>query len=263
MKFKKITSSKYLGTDGYTLVSCRDGRFSICKDGHVTKWGQGFQTVRSAEIFLERHDYIRATRSTLPISDDDLQFILEFYEFKPTSENEYVNDEGVSLVTSEPEKGNSVNVVLYPTEEAEEAEKYIDVERLLNRLDKLIASEDRFNKVMYRSSSFREVVAKTDRRRPRDIVKDLIRVNSSNVWAYGAELKNEEKDIGDIYVQFKGPKGGPGDIYRYLDVPMKLWQKFISYPSKGAFIWKYLRRNFLYSKLTGDKKGKFPNAVNR
>jgi len=262
MKFRKVTASKYIGDHGYTLRTCRDGSYSICKDGHVTEWGQGFTTVRSAEIFLEKHDYINATRSTVPISDDDLQFILEFYEFKPVADDEYVNEDGVSLLTDEPEKGNSINVTLYPTEETneEDAEQYTDITRLLTKLDKLIATEDKFKRVMIRDASYRSVFAKTDRRSTREIVKDLVRVNSSNVWAYGSEIKDPESGVGDVYVQFKARNGGPGDIYRYMDVPIKLWQKFISYPSKGAFIWKYLRNNFLYNKLTGNKKGVLPNA---
>ena len=68
--------------------------------------------------------------------------------------------------------------------------------------------------------------------------------------------------MGDMLVQFKGPKGGAGDIYLYYDVPVMLYRRWISAPSKGHFFWKYVRNNFSYRKLTGDKKGKLPNAIN-
>lgn len=96
----------------------------------------------------------------------------------------------------------------------------------------------------------------------RDITKSMVRTKSSNIWSYAINVKDTEKDIGDVYVQFKGPRGGPGDIYVLYDVPTRLYRKWMSAPSKGHFYWKYFRNNFRYSKLTGDKRGKLKNAVN-
>ena len=75
-------------------------------------------------------------------------------------------------------------------------------------------------------------------------------------------MKENDPKVGDVYVQFKGKNGGPGDVYRYFDVPVQIWRKFITYPSKGSYVYHVLRDKFQYSKLTGDKKGKLPNAIN-
>ena len=99
------------------------------------------------------------------------------------------------------------------------------------------------------------------RKTSRDVTKHMIRCRSSNVWGYAFDIQ-QDADTGTMYVQFKSDKGGAGDIYRYYDVPFKIYQKFISSPSKGHSVWKYLRNNYQYSKLTGDKRGKLKNAVN-
>ena len=95
----------------------------------------------------------------------------------------------------------------------------------------------------------------------RQITDHMVRCRSSNVWGYAFDIEQDE-DIGTLYIQFKSDKGGPGDIYRYYEVPLRLYQKFIAAPSKGHSFWKNFRNNFLYSKLTGDKRGKLKNAVN-
>lgn len=96
----------------------------------------------------------------------------------------------------------------------------------------------------------------------RDLSKDLVRVKSSNIWSIGIHIKRRGDSTGDVIVQFKDAKGGPGDIYRLYDVPIKLYRQWVTAPSKGHFYWKYLRNDYLYSKLTGDKRGKLKNAVN-
>lgn len=96
----------------------------------------------------------------------------------------------------------------------------------------------------------------------RDITKKMIRVKSSNLWSYCMDVRHAKDKTGIVYVQFKGPKGGPGDVYCYYDVPTIVYQKLLSANSKGHAFWKYLRGKFLYSKLTGDKKTKMPGGVN-
>ena len=88
---------------------------------------------------------------------------------------------------------------------------------------------------------------------------DLVRVKSSNLWSYGMQVK--DKRVGDLYIQFKNKFGGPGDVYRYYDVPIVLYRRLQSAPSKGHFFWVYVRNHYRYSKLTGDKRGRLPNAV--
>ena len=96
----------------------------------------------------------------------------------------------------------------------------------------------------------------------KNLAEDLIRVKSSNVWAYGMNVRDASKGIGDVIAQFKNSIGGPGDIYIYYDVPVKIYRKWVSTPSKGHFFWKFIRNRYKYSKLTGDKRGKLSNAIN-
>ena len=96
-----------------------------------------------------------------------------------------------------------------------------------------------------------------------ELQRKLIRVaHSSNVWAYAYNLSNNS-DLGTLYIQFKGNKGGPGDLYAYYDVPLRVYKKWITAPSKGHYFWVNIRDVYLYNKLTGDKKGKLRNAVYR
>lgn len=96
----------------------------------------------------------------------------------------------------------------------------------------------------------------------RDLVKQMVRVKSSNVWAIGINIQNRKDKYGDILAQFKGPNGGPGDIYILYDVPIRVYRRWQTAPSKGHYYWQYLRNNYKYSKLTGDKRGKLKNAIN-
>ena len=105
------------------------------------------------------------------------------------------------------------------------------------------------------------VCAKSKRQSSRDVSRNLVRVKSSNIWSYGVQTELGTNTC-DLYVQFKNPSGGPGDVYQYFDFPIRAWKKFITAPSKGHFFWKYVRNNYRYRKLTGDKRGKLPNAIN-
>ena len=259
MKFKKVTSSKYIGEDGYQLRTGRDGSFSIYINSNITKWGCNFGTVKSAELFLNNHDYIHANCNTLPISSDDINFIKLVYGCKNISSNAWVTLQGMKLIQREKFHNN---YEIRAISASSNFKTFSDVESLLVYLDTQHSSRNIFSNVILRGAELRSIFAKANKKSSRDITNNLIRVKSSNVWAYGVEIKDSSAKVGDVYVQFKGPNGGPADIYKYYDVPVSLWRKFISYPSKGAFIWKYLRRQFSYSKLTGDRRGKLPNAIN-
>ena len=91
---------------------------------------------------------------------------------------------------------------------------------------------------------------------------NMVRVKSSNLWAYGISgREGQENRLGDVYIQFKGKKGGPGDVYVYYDVPVKIFRKLLSAPSKGHAFWQYIRGKYTYAKLTGDRKTKMPGGV--
>ena len=96
----------------------------------------------------------------------------------------------------------------------------------------------------------------------RDITKSMVRVRSSNIWSYGISIKDYGDKTGDVYVQFKGKNGGPEHLYVYYDVPVLIWRKMLAAPSKGHAFWQYIRNNYRYAKLTGDKRTKLPHGVN-
>lgn len=90
----------------------------------------------------------------------------------------------------------------------------------------------------------------------------MVRVRSSNIWSYGYNAKSNKSPTGDVYVQFKGKNGGPDDIYVYYDVPMMVYRRWHSAPSKGHYFWRYIRNTYTYAKLTGDRRTKLSNGVN-
>lgn len=137
------------------------------------------------------------------------------------------------------------------------SEKILELQDRSNRFEYFETLPDGTMRVCNTSSIF----AKKDKRKSKDVTDAMQRVKSSNVWAYAYNIESGE-NIGTLYVQFKNIKGGPGDIYEYIAVPLKAWRKFITAPSKGHYFWKAIRNKFKYRKLTGDKKGKLPNAVN-
>lgn len=97
----------------------------------------------------------------------------------------------------------------------------------------------------------------------RDISSTMSRVKSSNIWSMTIDIKDRKNKFGDLYIQFKGTNGGPtGGIYKYYDVPIKIYRAFITAPSKGHFFWQYIRNVYKYSKLDGNKRGVLPNAIN-
>lgn len=71
----------------------------------------------------------------------------------------------------------------------------------------------------------------------RDLTKNLVRVKSSNIWAYAINIKDRKDKTGDVVVQFKGRNGGPDDIYIYYDVPVMVYRRWISASSKGHYFW--------------------------
>lgn len=96
----------------------------------------------------------------------------------------------------------------------------------------------------------------------RNLAQNLIRVRSSNVWAVGFNPKKDSNKTGDLVMQFKNPNGGGGDTYIYYDVPVQTYRRLVSASSVGHAFWVLVRDNFNYSKLSGDRRGKLPNAIN-
>lgn len=96
----------------------------------------------------------------------------------------------------------------------------------------------------------------------KNLAQNLVRVRSSNVWAVGFNVRNKGDNVGDLLMQFKGKNGGAGDLYIYFDVSLKDYRRLLNAPSVGHQFWVSIRNNYNYSKLTGNKRGILPNAIN-
>lgn len=96
----------------------------------------------------------------------------------------------------------------------------------------------------------------------KNLAQNLSRVRSSNVWAVGFNVRKAGDKVGDLVMQFKNKEGGAGDLYIYYDVPITTYRKLIGGTSVGHNFWVLIRNNFNYSKLTGNKRGILPNAIN-
>lgn len=110
------------------------------------------------------------------------------------------------------------------------------------------------------SSTHRNII--TAAMSTKHMAKNLVRVKSSNIWAYGMNVRTAKDKTGDVMVQFKGKDGGPDDVYIYYDVPVIVYRRWLSAPSKGHYLWRYIRGKYKFAKLTGDKKTKMPGGVN-
>ena len=275
MQFRKVTENKYVGESGYSLIYCKStNSFCINKDNKVTEWGSYFVSVKAAENFINSHDYIHASNDLMLMNMGDVISIIDMYGTKCLNKskddelfdewaiNNHYSIKGDWIEDCEERglEGADFPVIkLY--KDGALIQTYHCPQLLIRDLDRIV-NDNIFASVILRGKSLRVITAARDRKSSREISRNLIRVKSSNVWAYGVEIKDNKATEGDVYIQFKGKNGGPGDIYKYYDVPVSLWRKFIGAPSKGHFFWKYLRNNFLYSKLTGNKIGKLPNAIN-
>lgn len=96
----------------------------------------------------------------------------------------------------------------------------------------------------------------------RNLSNKLVRTRSSNIWSYGFDIDDRKDKVGDLLVQFKNKNGEAGDLYMYYDVPVNVYRRWQSAPSKGHYFWVYIRDRYKYRKLTGNKRGVLPNAVN-
>ena len=266
MQFRKVTFHKYIGENGFSLIQASDGSYAIYKDSVRTSWGSYFVSVKGAEYVMNTHVFAKATIDSLPMNDSDICDIINMYcgdvaqEEDDYLEDRYTLTDRYSLA----ENMNGPTLELY--KDGQLVESFSDAESCIKILDRIV-NHNLFSSVTFRGTELRSILAaklppSNEKRSARDAAKNLVRVKSSNVWAYGVEIKDRKAKEGDVYVQFKGKNGGPESLYVYYSVPLTVWRKVLSAPSKGHAIWQYLRNNFLYSKLTGNKRGVLPNAVN-
>lgn len=96
----------------------------------------------------------------------------------------------------------------------------------------------------------------------RDLASHIGQVKSSNIWGYYYYKPDRKSRDGYLLIQFKDKNGGKGDVYIYYDVPFTVYRKLETTNSKGHYFWVYIRNYYKYSKLTGNKRGVLPNAIN-
>ena len=234
MRFVKINDNKYIGNEGYSLIKCSDGLFTLFLNNAVAEWATPFKSPKAAEYYLDNHDIESASNKHIKASKADLDWLSEIY----ASVSFRNKKSAIEAVAN--------NQVICSASNVNDLTQLLDC------------------KLGYSNSSIISTVtaAKDKGKSSREIARNLIRVKSSNVWAVGFKMSNSEPNTGNVYVQFKGSQGGPGDVYEYIDVPVSLYRRLVSAPSKGHMIWKYFRNNFYYRKLSGDRKGKLRNAIN-
>lgn len=68
----------------------------------------------------------------------------------------------------------------------------------------------------------------------------MIPVESSNVSGFGYD-----EDENSLFVEFLRRNSGPV-TYKYYNVELDVYMEFLAAPSKGQFVWQYLRDRYYY-----------------
>lgn len=270
MRITRTTLSNKVKKQGYDIITA-NSKFYIRKDKQLVKWQNGFRDIRAAINFIEGHEYVTATIDEISWSDDDLEYLLNTYHFTKKADNVWMTKiDDVIISLSANKKDN--NIVLNIDEDGVlTIKQFSDFDKVIETVDRYFNFDDIVASVnLLSNEEVKQAITaarsnRKDRRggSSRDIARNLVRVKSSNIWAYGMDIKDRKDKTGNLVIQFKGKNGGPDDVYIYYDVPIKLWKGFISAPSKGHYFHMNIRNSFWYAKLTGDKKGKLRNAINR
>ena len=244
----------------------------------------GFRTLKDAQDWLSQHDWENATSDHIDVDGEALESykneVVEAMQMLGFNRNtdSFFSDKDLPVYDLEvtTESGNDIHVRVMQFADGITVIYWVNGKRLppssvpadTNNVSRTIRNIERMLKKygyeIFASSAISEmkpdvIMAAIN---TRNLAQNLIKVRSSNVWAYCMNIRDRKDKFGEVLVQFKGPQGGPGDIYIYYDVPVQVWRRWQSALSKGHYFWVYIRNNYKYSKLTGDKRGKLPNAIN-
>lgn len=244
--FTQLTASRYISSSKYSLVKHNDS-YQLLVSSRIPTWPSTFSSIECAENFLNSHDYIHASVNHMPMSSDDIEFIIDMYGFNNVGKGRWAKDLGnkkLSLFVHP----NDPKITLF---EDRKGKLFSDKKQTFDEAIDVIDYLDSINAcIAVKCAS------------ARDIARNLVRVKSSNIWAYAIDIKDRHDKTGTVYIQFKGKNGGPtGGLYCYYDVPITVWRQLISAPSKGHAFWKLIRNNYRYSKLDGDKRTHLRNGV--
>lgn len=257
--YRDKTNKFYLFEDKET------SRYYIYMNSVVPEWqGDGFKSVTEAEEYLNSHDWKYATEQNIRPKDfkSDLIFLLRMYFFARCDvEGEYLRPLPDGYICINDLGDNTVEVY---THEENSAQVFDNLDDVAQHIDNILNEYEKNNifckTILCNPTCTKQAIKAAIS--TRELSRNLVRVRSSNVWAYTMNIRDRKDKTGEVLVQFKGPKGGPGDVYLYYDVPVLVWRKWLSAPSKGHFFWAYIRDVYKYRKLTGDRKGKLHNAIN-
>lgn len=250
----------------------------------------GFRTLRDAQEWLSKHDWKNATSQNIDIDEEytnnhlsEFKDAMELLGFTKSSSEFYGKDNNVYELSLELDKkdkfggkqilgircmyfdeeisvdywinGKRIPASSKPSNTLNIAKTIRNIENMLKKYDYNIFS----NCIITRSGNRSSIMSAIN---TKNVASKMVRVKSSNIWSYGINVRNYGDKLGDVVVQFKEKNGGPGAIYIYYDVPVKVYRRWQSAPSKGHYFWRYIRNIYKYSKLTGDKRGKLKNAIN-
>ena len=201
----------------------------------------GFRTLSDAQTWLNKHDWENATSSHIDNNKDaENKYESDFIDAMKLlglekSTDAFYDNEDVYTLSTVTDSGSDmyIRVIKYPDTIA--VDYWINNKRLPNsakpadtlNIARTIRNIERMmNKYGYNIFANTAIVDRQNRfvvmaaASTKDATKNLVKVRSSNVWAYGMNIKDRKSKVGDLLVQFKDTQGGPGDIYIYYDVPI-------------------------------------------
>lgn len=235
---------------------------------------RGFHTVLDAQTWLNKHNWVDATKNhidTVSASSRLSEFVeaVQLFGFKNVEDDAFrlnFNSDGHNILVEATYTPDKIKVEYWidshKLHDLKTPKNTSNVERTIRNIDCTLSKLGHSifsNCTIADSSNRKSIMAAIN---TKNLAQDLVRVRSSNIWSFGLNIKHRKDKTGDLLVQFKNDQGGAGDIYIYYDVPVMVYRRWQSAPSKGHYFWLYIRNNYKYSKLTGDKHGKLKNAVN-
>lgn len=253
MFIKQVSPNNYITNSKYSIL-CKNNRFYVACNKVIYK---KFCRISAAHNYIDKQSRVDNDPNH-EYSFDDFEFLVEAYDFKYASDNTWERRVGNFLVTLKPEKQLILNIFNKSNSDYFE---FDNADELVDYLETRFGDISVFGSISLTNIVDRYYVIQAASN-SKDITRNLVRVKSSNIWAYGIDIKDRKDKVGDVVVQFKGKNGGPDDIYMYFDVPINLWRKWLSANSKGSFFWHNIRDEFYYRKLTGNKRGVLKNALN-
>lgn len=225
------------------------------------------QSVNSVDREQTRVNDLLDLLSRLTSATYDIQFALEDlgkFKYSPDSRSKDVQNiaEGLDNVKSDINSGDwgksqeslddLKGLLDYYTEEQQSKYKQsVDVMGILDKLMDIKEFEPNKFKHIYKDLGAvpkitqKEEVTKAARRYAmalQDVM--FFDVDSSNVQSFGYDEGER-----DLYVRFLAKATYPSTLYVYHMVEPDIFDQFFAAPSKGKFVWKYLRDRYDYERL--------------